>query len=223
MLRPSRCLGSLLPPDQRGRRAEDAESLSAAEILKEDQEEELEPGANEAAPGLGRSASSSWLGRPLLRSAAPLSAPLAVAESHAQSAVLCRAADNWVGDAGLKPRRQRPDLTAVERVWIWSDDPRSSHSAWLWAALVLVLIIISSVAFLMESVPAFCCGKYDSVWKVIESICVAVFTVEYLLRFVSCPWYFPAESPPQASAAKDGQGEATAVPTQSIRAHLLAR
>jgi len=128
---------------------------------------------------------------------------------------------------GRRPKRS--DLTKSERVWLWSNDPLSSIGAWLWAALILVLIILSSTTFLLESLPNLCCGRYDWLWKPIEIVCIAAFTLEYTARFASCPWYFPLDAPSkidpvdQANDAKLPARLRRKVPVESIRSHVVAR
>lgn len=72
----------------------------------------------------------------------------------------------------------------------------SSLSAYAWAILILGLIVVECIALVLESLPSLCCGRYDHVWGPIEIVCIAFFTVEYVLRCASCPWYFPLDNPP---------------------------
>ena len=123
----------------------------------------------------------------------------------------------------------RPDQTRSEKIWLWANDPLSSFKAWLWASAVLVLIIVSSIAFVLESIPSLCCGRYDWLWQPIEIVCIVIFSAEYAIRFVSCPWYFPADQAPtvQESVVKGEEHLAaplkTKVPGESIRQHVVAR
>ena len=47
--------------------------------------------------------------------------------------------------------------------------------------------MLSIAAFVAESVPAYCCGRYDGLWNAVEQACVTVFSVEYVARFLLCP------------------------------------
>ena len=120
-------------------------------------------------------------------------------------------------------------MTRSEQVWLWANDPLSSLEAWLWASAVLVLIVVSSCAFVLESIPSLCCGRYDWFWQPIEMICVVIFSAEYVVRFAACPWYYPAEHAPSAvQSAVESEADLpnhlrTNVPRESIRQHVVAR
>lgn len=120
-------------------------------------------------------------------------------------------------------------MTRFEQVWLWANDPLSSLKAWVWAGAVLVLIIASSFAFVLESIPSLCCGRYDWFWQPIEMVCIVLFTAEYVIRFVACPWYYPAEQTPivqqsVVESEEDLPGHLrTNFPRESIRQHIVAR
>ena len=124
----------------------------------------------------------------------------------------------------------RTDQTWSEKIWLWANDPLSSFKAWLWASAVLVLIIVSSVAFVLESIPSLCCGRYDWFWQPIEIVCIVIFSAEYAIRFVSCPWYFPADQAPTPLPESVVKSEEhlpghlkSKVPVESTRQHVIAR
>ena len=56
-----------------------------------------------------------------------------------------------------------------------------------WTAVIFSLILLSISALVAESLPAYCCGRMDGTWNAIEQICVAVFTLEFVARFLLCP------------------------------------
>jgi len=114
-----------------------------------------------------------------------------------------------LGLSGIGSRAAtQPELTRLERLWVWSNDPLYSFTAWLWAAFVLVLILVSSATFVLESVPKFCCGRYDWLWGPVEIVCITIFTLEYVIRFASCPWYFPDDNPPAKPKATENENSA---------------
>jgi hypothetical protein len=63
--------------------------------------------------------------------------------------------------------------------------------AYAWAFVMLFMIVASSVIFVLETLPKLCCGRYDSIFNPVEAVFVVSFTVEYLVRLVACPWYYP--------------------------------
>eukprot|EP00283_Hemiselmis_rufescens_P021090 CAMPEP_0173441370 /NCGR_PEP_ID=MMETSP1357-20121228/23921_1 /TAXON_ID=77926 /ORGANISM="Hemiselmis rufescens, Strain PCC563" /LENGTH=396 /DNA_ID=CAMNT_0014406947 /DNA_START=13 /DNA_END=1200 /DNA_ORIENTATION=- len=79
------------------------------------------------------------------------------------------------------------DMTARDRVWLRLDDPSFSTEGYWWSIAILLLITLSCTAFVVETIPAMCCGRYDNVWENIEIVCVMAFTVEYLARIMVCP------------------------------------
>ena len=48
-------------------------------------------------------------------------------------------------------------------VWNALGDPSSSTSAYIIFIVVLTLILISCVSFVVETIPSYCCGRYDHV------------------------------------------------------------
>ena len=79
------------------------------------------------------------------------------------------------------------DVTLRDRMWTALDDPSSSRPAYSFSVGVLLLIILSCTAFVVETIPSMCCGRYDQIWSNIESVCVTVFSVEYIIRIAIVP------------------------------------
>ena len=48
-------------------------------------------------------------------------------------------------------------------VWNTLGDPSSSTPAYIIFIVVLTLILISCVSFVVETIPSYCCGRYDHV------------------------------------------------------------
>lgn len=79
-------------------------------------------------------------------------------------------------------------LTYKQTVWALMDDPGSSNAANIISSLIMVLIAVSCIAFVVESVPGVYSNR-DAVFVlvIIEAVCSILFTIEYLLRFFSTP------------------------------------
>ena len=102
---------------------------------------------------------------------------------------------------------QEKDLPKIEwqrRVWLLCEEPDSSIFAKVFAVISVICILISIINFCMETVPAFerpnCLNvtrdngitykmlpNYTDVFFILESICVTWFTMEFILRIISCP------------------------------------
>uniref|UniRef100_A0A7S2S5R2 Ion transport domain-containing protein n=1 Tax=Mucochytrium quahogii TaxID=96639 RepID=A0A7S2S5R2_9STRA len=80
-------------------------------------------------------------------------------------------------------------LTLKQRMWAFLDDPSSSDGAQIFSLALMMVITFSVVVFCLESLPMFYLDAEDdnSIWAWIETICVIIFTVEYVLRLISCP------------------------------------
>ena len=94
------------------------------------------------------------------------------------------------------------------------EHPSSGTWAFRWMCLNLTIITISSGAFILETEPAFCCGRYDATFKALEAFCVVVFTLDYFLRLFTSP------------AADDAEYDAaaeTTIPAIQITDYLISR
>jgi len=77
-------------------------------------------------------------------------------------------------------------MTRRDRLWHALEDPKSTR-AYVFSIIILLLILLSSTVFILETTPSLCCGRYDHIWSPIEWVCVSVFTFEYLLRIATVP------------------------------------
>lgn len=72
------------------------------------------------------------------------------------------------------------------KLWIFLDVPQSSRLAFVWAMFIMFLIILSAVAFCVETFPTFTANPRPAFFY-IETVVVLIFTVEFLARLITCP------------------------------------
>ncbi|XP_047123161.1 potassium voltage-gated channel subfamily C member 3 isoform X1 [Hydra vulgaris] len=84
----------------------------------------------------------------------------------------------------MKPYKQ---LLIKTRAHLWNilEEPFSSYLAQATALLSLVIIIVSVTTFCLQTMKHF--KKYNSIFSKLENVYCAIFTLEFLLRLVSCP------------------------------------
>lgn len=73
------------------------------------------------------------------------------------------------------------------RTWIFLDDPDSSPLAYFTSMTILALIVTSSVTFCLETMSEFKQPQHTAAFWVIECVCIAAFTAEYLFKLLCCP------------------------------------
>jgi hypothetical protein len=100
--------------------------------------------------------------------------------------------------------RPMPKINWMKQVWLFCEEPDSSKFAKAFAIVSVVCIMVSIVNFCMETLPDFhrnhcvnvsydggqtyqMVANYRDVFFLIESICVTWFTLEFVLRMISCP------------------------------------
>jgi len=92
---------------------------------------------------------------------------------------------------------QNPTL---RRLWLFCEEPDSSLAARIFAILSIICIMTSITSFCMETIPKFdrppCINSTVEPFHLvhdrdaffyIESVCVTWFTIEFMLRLISCP------------------------------------
>jgi hypothetical protein len=72
------------------------------------------------------------------------------------------------------------------RVWKLFEDPQSSQAAFILALFLLTLILVSCLAFCLQTIGVFYAGD-QTVWEYTEVVCIIAFTIEYLLRLMAAP------------------------------------
>lgn len=69
-------------------------------------------------------------------------------------------------------------------IWLLLDDPSSSISARIVSAVIVLTILFSTFSFCLETLPYFH-NKSGAVFEGIETTCILIFTLEFILR-ISC-------------------------------------
>ena len=84
------------------------------------------------------------------------------------------------------PIQHRRQLSLRQRIWHLLDDPTSSHAAKVIAFVVLAMIVLSTAAFVVQTLPQFVWSTAPY-WLAIEYSTITVFTLEFGLRLLCCP------------------------------------
>lgn len=105
----------------------------------------------------------------------------------------------------LDKRKSVPTNAWLRMLWLVCEEPDSSVSAKIFAIASIACIMVSITNFCVETLPAFerplCVNlsvdgdppgyrvqpNYHDPFFVVETVCVVWFTVEFLLRLLSCP------------------------------------
>jgi len=120
--------------------------------------------------------------------------------------------EQLVGGAGMSSRKRLPYFPGPnfgglrERCFVLFDDASQSIAGKMIDALIMLAIIVSTVSFVMESMPQFrkrpslcaelrargeaitrqaCEPKPDKIFYIIETVCIAIFTIEYFARVLT--------------------------------------
>lgn len=78
------------------------------------------------------------------------------------------------------------------KIWVAFEHPTSSLAARILAVISIIIVLVSIVVFCVESIPDVNPEKPEGkhmykTWMIINSICNAWFTIEYVLRLISSP------------------------------------
>jgi len=98
------------------------------------------------------------------------------------------------------------DLTRAQKLWMLLDDPSFSSASFYYANFSMLIILISTISFCLESefnclnvdlhphllnytMPngELACEEWEATWWWFECLAVAFFTAELALRFTACP------------------------------------
>jgi hypothetical protein len=93
--------------------------------------------------------------------------------------------DDEEGPDGILEKRRD---TLRNRIWFMLDDPNYNRIAYLCAVFISCMIFLSTITFVLVSVPDL---QHVTDWGTIEVICVVSFAVEYFSRLIICPtWVY---------------------------------
>ncbi|EJW74549.1 voltage-gated potassium channel protein, partial [Wuchereria bancrofti] len=99
----------------------------------------------------------------------------------------------WISEGYEKPKEiQMPQNVLQRQLWELVEYPDSSLFARIFALLSIFVISISIISFCLETLPSMKENPGDvrdwsNPFFYIELICIIWFTIELLLRFISCP------------------------------------
>lgn len=96
-------------------------------------------------------------------------------------------------ETGPKLVVQTGPLTTKQRIWLLVNEPASSLPAYVLAVVVLLFIVTSCTAFVMETIPKFGSpgdytefyGMFPETFRNIEIVCVSVFALEFVIRVLT--------------------------------------
>ncbi|EKX45532.1 hypothetical protein GUITHDRAFT_152622 [Guillardia theta CCMP2712] len=72
-------------------------------------------------------------------------------------------------------------------LWVFLDIPASSLAARAWSTILSLIITLSCVSFVTQSLPQYYFST-NLAFDTIEVTCIVIFTVEYTLRWITCPY-----------------------------------
>jgi voltage-gated potassium channel len=95
--------------------------------------------------------------------------------------------DASVGKLGDSSAGPKGALTMQRRIFITLDEPDSGLAARLISSAIMLMIFASSVSFVMETTPTVRSDPdLQSNLRLLENVCIIVFTIEYVLRVACC-------------------------------------
>merc|ERR1740117_1219099 len=99
----------------------------------------------------------------------------------------------------FKKRNFSIKLSMPERIYLTMDNPDSSYIAQILSYFVLLVIVLSSIGFILSTAPEFQkepVGIYkpepEDAFDIIENVCLSIFLIEYVIRLCTC-WAVRAE------------------------------
>jgi len=91
--------------------------------------------------------------------------------------------------SGASSRSVKSTKSLRAKIWDFLDEPTSSKASMIFTVVLMVLILLSTVTFVIETLPQFYRPNQPvkSFWFLTEAICISVFTVEVVARVLVCP------------------------------------
>ena len=92
----------------------------------------------------------------------------------------------------MSKRALGPDKTARQRLWATFQDPSISFQAKVLYISSAILILVSVLANAVETIPCsaeirVCKEENEKEYFLVDSVCVGLFTLEYLVKLYACP------------------------------------
>ncbi|KAK3236705.1 hypothetical protein CYMTET_53170 [Cymbomonas tetramitiformis] len=72
-------------------------------------------------------------------------------------------------------------------IWLLLSDPHSSRGGYIISLWILILIAVSSITLCMETMEEFYDDASQEGFRLIELICIIIFTTEYVLKLITAP------------------------------------
>lgn len=82
---------------------------------------------------------------------------------------------------------EEEELTTRQQIYALFEDPHSSSAALYISHFINMVILVSTIAFLLETVPYFATEDYETTWSTIETVCVILFSLDFAIRCSTCP------------------------------------
>jgi len=90
---------------------------------------------------------------------------------------------------------QLPSNATLKKIWMHFEYPETSRAAYVIAIVSVVITLVSIILFCVETLPTFAmthcvedeAPNFLDLFFIIETVCTAWFTLEAIVRFVSCP------------------------------------
>lgn len=79
-------------------------------------------------------------------------------------------------------------MSCTTSLYEFAEQPASSTAAYLWSILILLLILVSTISMLVATLPEYDNDSSQQDFFVVESVCIAIFTLELLIRLFG--WEF---------------------------------
>lgn len=89
-------------------------------------------------------------------------------------------------DSAAAAEDAKSEPTASEKIHLLLEEPSSSRAAYFVSTFILLCIVASSVCYIVETMPRFE-HRFRQFWLDAELFFVIVFSVEYVLRFLTTP------------------------------------
>jgi len=88
-----------------------------------------------------------------------------------------------------------PSNDTLKKIWMHFEYPETSRAAYIIAVVSVIITLVSIILFCVETLPEFamthCVGheapNFLDLFFIIETLCTAWFTLEVIVRFISCP------------------------------------